>query len=247
MTQLSVSPSSLSDTSPRSAAADVQLRLARQIEAGEYKQSERLPSEAELAKQHGVSRPVIREALMRLQALGLTASRTGKGTYVVSDRVSVPMFMGLYSPAHISEVRRQLEIPAARLAAERRSDGDIGELAAILARMLDADDPAKRNRLDASFHIAIARASGNPLIVKLVENLRSILEEHSLAAARAPYRRREAGSEHTRIYEAIVRRDAEAAGKAMAEHLDGAERSFAPCEADGAERSFGPRDGGPKA
>src|SRR5919204_646829 len=136
-------------------AAEVRARLQASIEAGEYKQNDRLPSEAELARIYDVSRPVVREALMSLQALGLTASQSGRGTFVVSDRVRVPLLMGRYSPAHIREVRRCLEIPSARLAAERRTDRDIGELAALLARMADADDPAKRNRYGANFHIAI--------------------------------------------------------------------------------------------
>src|SRR5919106_4493212 len=110
----------------RSAAAEVQAQLQAHIEAGQYRRNERLPSESELAKQFRVSRPVIREALTRLHALGLTASQTGKGTFVLSDRVRPPLLMGLYSPAHIREVRRCIEIPSARLAAERRTDRDIG-------------------------------------------------------------------------------------------------------------------------
>jgi GntR family transcriptional repressor for pyruvate dehydrogenase complex len=210
----------------RSAAAEVQAKLLADIAGGRYKQHERLPSEAELAKLFGVSRPVIREALTRLHALGLTASQTGKGTFVVSDRVRPPLLMGLYSPAHIREVRRCLEIPSARLAAERRTERDIGELAAMLARMEEADDPARRNRFDASFHIAIAAASGNPLLVKLVEDLRGVLEEHSLALARIPYRRKQASSEHRRIYDAIVKRDADAAAAAMEAHLLAAESAL---------------------
>ena len=101
--------------------------------------------------------------------------------------------------------------------------------------MDDADDPARRNQLDASFHIAIARASGNPLIVKLVEDLRSVLEEHSLAAARAPYRRRAASEEHRTIYDAIVDRDPDAAAAAMEAHLAAAERSFAEPESKDAK------------
>lgn len=163
---------------------------------------------------------------MRLQALGLTASLTGRGTFVVSDRVSVPLLIGRYSPAHIREVRRCLEIPSARLAAERRTDRDVGGLAALLARLDEADDPARRNRLDADFHIAIAAAAGNPLIVKLVEELRSILEEHSLALAKIPRRRKDASTEHAAIYDAIVRRDPDAAAAAMEAHLVAAEQSF---------------------
>jgi len=211
----------------RGAVADVQARLQARIAAGEYKADERLPSESELCKAFGVSRPVIREALMSLQALGLTTSQPGIGTFVVSDRVRIPLVLGRYSPAHVREVRRCIEIPAARLAAERRTDRDVGELAATLARMDDADDPTRRTLLDASFHVAIARSSGNPLIVKLVEDLRTVLEEHSLAAARRPYRRRAAADEHRAVYDAIVERDPEAAAVAMEAHLAGAERSFA--------------------
>ena len=163
---------------------------------------------------------------MGLQALGLTSSQNGIGTFVVSDRVRVPLLMGRYSPAHVREVRRWVEIPAARLAAQRRTDRDIGEIAGLLARMEEADDPSRRNQLDASFHIAIAHASGNPLVVKLVEDLRSVLEEHSLAVARAPYRRREASKEHRAIYEAIVDRDPDSAAGAMEAHLAAAESSF---------------------
>jgi len=210
----------------RGAVADVLARLQEQIAAGEYKPNARLPSENELCKTFGVSRPVVREALVSLQALGLTTSQPGIGTFVVSDRVGVPLLFGRYSPGHVREVRRCIEIPAARLSAERRTDRDIGEIAAIMARMDDADDPARRNQLDASFHIALARASGNPLIVKLVEDLRSVLEEHSLAVARAPYRRREASDEHRAIYDAIVDRDPDAAATAMESHLAAAERAF---------------------
>ena len=211
----------------RSAALDVQTQLQSLIESGQFKPNDRLPSEVELARSFGVSRPVVREALMSLQALGLTASQTGKGTFVVSDRVRTPLLMGRYSPSHIKEVRRALEIPSAQLAALRRTDRDVGQLAALLARMDDADDPARRNQLDADFHIAIAVASGNTLIVKLIEDMRSILEEHSLALAKAPHRRKAASVEHSHIYDAIVRRDAEAAGAAMAEHVDNAEQTFA--------------------
>ncbi|HLJ20973.1 MAG TPA: FadR/GntR family transcriptional regulator, partial [Stellaceae bacterium] len=164
----------------RSAADDVRAQLVRSIESGEIKVDHRLPPEHELAKKFGVSRPVVREALVGLNALGLTESRPGKGTFVTANHVRVPLLLGRYSPAHLNEVRRYLEVPAARLAAERRTDTDVGKLAAIVARMEDTDDPAKRNKLDADFHIAIAQAGGNPLTVKLIEDLRSILEAHSL-------------------------------------------------------------------
>jgi GntR family transcriptional repressor for pyruvate dehydrogenase complex len=169
----------------------------------------------------------VREALMSLQALGFTSSQSGRGTFVMSQRVRAPLLIGRYSPAHIKEVRRALEIPSAQFAAVRRTDQDVGQLAALLARMEDADDPARRNKLDADYHVAIASASGNALFLKLIEEMRTILEEHSLTLAKAPHRRKAASVEHTKIYEAIIRRDMDAAGAAMAEHLDNAEQTFA--------------------
>ena len=101
-----------------------------------------------------------------------------------------------------------------------------GKLAAILARMEDTANPAKRNKLDADFHIAIAQSGGNPLTVKLIEDLRSILEAHSLAAAAMPNRRAGALAEHRAIYEAILRRDPTGAGAAMSAHLNAVDNSF---------------------
>lgn len=216
----------LNPVSRRSAASDVRAQLVSLIESGQLKVDHRLPPEHELAKRFGVSRPVIREALVGLNTLGLAASRAGKGTFVTADHVRVPLLLGRYSPAHLNEVRRYLEVPAARLAAERRTDADVGKLAAFLARMEDTDDPAKRNKLDADFHIAIAQAGGNPLTVKLIEDLRSILEAHSLAAAAMPNRRRGALAEHRAIYEAILNRDPNGAATAMSAHLNAADNSF---------------------
>src|SRR5688572_22024347 len=129
------SPIPLPRLARRSAAADVQAELQAQIESGQYKQNERLPSESELARAFGVSRPVIREALMSLQALGLTASQTGKGTFVVSQQVSAPLLMGRYSPAHIREVRPAAEIPSARLTTARRTEAQGGERSAVRGRV----------------------------------------------------------------------------------------------------------------
>jgi DNA-binding FadR family transcriptional regulator len=210
----------------RSAAEDVRAQLVALIESGQLKVDSRLPSENALAQTFGVSRPVIREALVSLHALGLTAARNGKGTYVASNRVTTPMLLGRYSPANLNEVRRCLEVPSARLAAERRTSKDVGRLAEIIASLEDAGDPAKRNKLDASFHLAIATATGNSLFTKLVEDLRSILEEQSLAASTVPHRRDGAINEHRAIYDAIVRRDSDAAARAMAAHLDAVDNTF---------------------
>jgi DNA-binding FadR family transcriptional regulator len=179
-----------------------------------------------LARRFGVSRPVVREALVGLQALGLTKTINGRGCFVASHRISPPMLLGQYTPSALLEVRRCMEVPAARAAAERRTTADLGELAEIVAAMQSEVSADRRKLLDASFHIAIARATANPLFVRLIENLRKILEEHSRAAATVPGRRAEAMDEHRAIYEAIARRDPDGAARAMSAHLDAADNVY---------------------
>lgn len=130
-------------------------------------------------------------------------------------------------------MRRCLEVPSARAAAERRTTADLGELAEIVAAMQSEQSPDRRKLLDASFHIAIARATGNPLFVKLIEDLRKILEEHSRAAANVPGRRAAASDEHRAIYDAIARRDPDGAERAMSDHLDAADNVYAPSPSQG--------------
>jgi len=212
--------------SQSSAADDVRKQLVALIESGKLKVDSRLPSEHSLAKTFGVSRPVVREALVALQVLGLTTVKNGKGTFVTSNRMTVPMLMGRYSPASLNQVRRFLEVPAARLAALHRTDEDLGRLAQIIARLEDSEDTAERNALDVSFHLAIAKASGNPLMVMLIEVLRGALEEQSFAASNIPDRRSGAINEHRAIYHAIVRRDEAAAGDAMEGHVNAVDSTF---------------------
>lgn len=210
----------------RNTAVEVRDQLIALIRAGTLRVNEKLPPEMELARNFGVSRPVVREALVSLQALGLVASQNGKGTYVIADRPQAPLLLGRYSTGHLNAVRRYLEVPAATLAAERRTEAQLAHMTDVLAQMQDCDNPGRRNILDAEFHIAIAEAAGNPLLKKLVEDLRAMLEAHSLAAAAAPNRRSGAMAEHLGILDAIRRGDGGAAGAAMANHLDAADNAF---------------------
>lgn len=213
----------LSRISRRSAADEVRGQLLAMIESGVLAVNGRLPSEADLAHEFGVSRPVIREALRGLQALGLTESRTGRGTFVASKVAKLTLSFGQYSPADLNEVRRCIEMPAASLAASRRTQADIDEM----RRILDAHDRVTSTdeavRLDGQFHCAIARATGNMLFLRLIEDLREILQEQSLAVSALPNRRAGAGSEHRAVFDAIVRQDAEGAAAAVATHLGAVE------------------------
>jgi DNA-binding FadR family transcriptional regulator len=211
----------------RSAVEVVRDRIAANIQSGRIKVDEQLPSEAELARLFGVSRPVVREAIVSLNALGLTASRNGRGTFVARTSVKADLLLGGFLPSHVNEVRRCLEIPAARLAAARRTRQDIVRMEELLAG-IDAEDAAdRRNRIDAEFHIAIATATCNPLLTKLIGDLRGSLEDESLTVSVVRHRRAGARAEHRAILDAIAAGDADAADLAVKLHLDAIDASLA--------------------
>ena len=103
--------------------------LRRLIERGEYAVGGKLPSEAALSREFEVSRSVVREALRGLQALGMTESKTGKGTFVTATGPADNPTFGPYSARDLIEVRRHVEIPVAGYAALRRDQDDLDLLA----------------------------------------------------------------------------------------------------------------------
>ena len=195
-----------------------QLRSA--IEQGEYAVGDRLPSEANLSREFEVSRSVVREALRGLQALGMTQSRTGKGTFVVSDQaVDNPTF-GQYSARDLLEVRRHIEVPAAGYAARRHTAEDLEALTGLLQRMEDERDDTFWVALDSLFHIAVAQASGNPVFGKVIEEIRDALANQSAFLNQLGGRREASNEEHQRIVDAIADGAADAAMEAMTAHLE---------------------------
>lgn len=203
----------------RNAAEHVRSQLIELIESGHFAVDDRLPSEADLSASFGVSRSVIREALHSLNALGFTRSHAGKGTFVAATQAQSQLLIGRYLPAQLNEVRRYLEVPAARLAAERRTAQDLESLEKLINQFDETDDPAVRMKIDAKFHIAIAKATGNPLFSRLVEDLRTVLQEQALAVSTVPGRTAQARAEHHAIFEAIKNGDGELADLAMRRHL----------------------------
>jgi GntR family transcriptional regulator, transcriptional repressor for pyruvate dehydrogenase complex len=210
----------LAPVARRSAAEEVRAQLVAIIESGQLRVDDRLPSEAELAQRFGVSRPIVREALGTLQALGLTASHAGRGTFVISNTAKTFLSLGQHSSADLNEIRRCLEVPAARLAAERRRDEDVAELARILDEHDAAQSAEEAVRYDGLFHCTIAKATGNELFARLIGDIREILQEQSLAISTIRDSGARAAGEHRAVFDAIGRRDVGGAGAAMEAHLD---------------------------
>jgi DNA-binding FadR family transcriptional regulator len=236
----------------RSASDEVRAQLVGLIESGQLQVNDRLPSEAELSRRFGVSRPIVREALGRLQALGLTESRPGSGTYVASNVTKLTVHFGQYSASDLNEVRRCLEVPAARLAASRRTSQDIDRLNSILGEHERASTAEEVIAFDGQFHCAIASATGNLLFVRLLEDVQETLREQTLAVSTLRNRGAGAAREHRAVVKAIVERDGDAAAAAMEQHLDAVERAIRKIPSDRSvqdlnegfesrSRSLGPR------
>ncbi|MEV7096300.1 FadR/GntR family transcriptional regulator [Amycolatopsis sp. NPDC051045] len=200
--------------------------LRASIERGEYAVGAKLPSEAALSREFEVSRSVVREALRGLQALGMTESKTGKGTFVTATGPADNPTFGPYSARDLIEVRRHVEIPVAGYAAVRRSQDDLDLLGHLLDRMEAETDNTAWVALDSLFHITIAQSSGNPVFGKVIEEIRDALARQSAFLNQLGDRRRQSNVEHREIVTAIADGSEDAAVAAMTAHLQHVEATL---------------------
>ncbi|MEV5886057.1 FadR/GntR family transcriptional regulator [Streptomyces sp. NPDC052020] len=195
------------------------------IERGEYAIGDKLPSEAELCRTLEVSRPVLREALRALQTMGLTVSRTGRGTFVVATAVEDPTF-GDYAASDLLEVRRHVEIPVAGYAARRRTPENLDHLARLLRRMEGETDTAAWVAMDTLFHLGVAEAAQNPVFRRVIEEIRDALARQSAFLNELGGRREQSDREHRAILRALAEGSAQDAEQAMTHHLDRVETTL---------------------
>ena len=190
--------------------------------------NDRLPSEAELSRRFGVSRPIVCEALGRLQALGLTEARAGRGTFVASSVTKLTITFGQYSASDLNEVRRCVEVPAARLAALRRTSEDIQLLASILGAHEQASGAEEAVATDAGF---IARSLRRRATSSSCGWWR--ICARSSRSSRWRCRRCVIGARRSR---GSTAGDGEAVPSAMSDHLDAVERAILSGPARAAEQ-----------
>jgi GntR family transcriptional repressor for pyruvate dehydrogenase complex len=217
---------------PRSLAHDVVDGLAGRVRDGSLAPGAKLPTEAAIMEEFGVSRTVVREAITRLQQAGLVATRHGVGTFVVgmgdatTFRISPDQLGTLQDVIAVLELRIAVETECAALAAVRRSPENLATLRNALEAFLQAVAEG-RDAVgpDFQFHLEIARATQNQHFVDLMATLggmmipRARLEPPGpLTPEREAYLRR-VNTEHESIVEAISRQDPEGARAAMRTHL----------------------------
>ncbi len=208
------------------------------IKSGNLEVGARLPSEAKLAEMFGVSRAIVREALVRLASDGITEARRGAGSFVKgrpSDRLAAFMPMSELSITLGSyEVRFVLEAEAARLAATRRTSQEMAHVEEgleMLRSALLSNAPAHAE--DRELHRRIATATGNPAFLIAFDALWSDVEKVmragvDISRSRAPDVITTMLREHEIIVEAIRAQDPESAALAMRRHLWEGRRRLMP-------------------
>lgn len=211
---------------------DIARKLAGQINSGELPEGSRLPSERELAETFGASRTSIREALLSLQASGLISLRQKARARVT--QLNNPAFLNQLSGsaqtllarphgvADFQEARVLFECGLVRYAARHASPKEIDRLALALAQNKKAiGNPPLFTKTDLAFHDVLAEIPRNPIFAALNTALSDWLMAQRTVGIQAPVRgvARRAYEGHEQIYEAIAAHDAEAADRAMADHL----------------------------
>lgn len=204
-------------------------QILEQIVSNALKHGERLPSEHQIAEAFGVSRPVVREALRKLQEDGVVEARRGVGSFV---RRRPPEKLIEYATAgavaglmRAMEARMTVEHATARMAAMRASKKDLGRIEQKLQE-LEASMLSRTPSVDADyeFHRAIAVASGNEVFLDMLDSACAPIKQaidvaQKLTREGSQARLELVMREHRQILEAIKAGDSEAAGVSMSYHL----------------------------
>jgi DNA-binding FadR family transcriptional regulator len=202
-------------------------RLERGILSGEYASGELLPSEREISSRLGLSRSVVREALGRLASLGLVRTVHGSGTRVeapTARQVALGYRRLLHRPdyrlADLAAVRLPLETTIAELAAQRRTDAHLAQLEGTQAVLGNSRRSLEAHvKADLEFHVGLADATGNPIFALVLSPMQQLLIE-SRRQTLGRYGSEIAHQHHARILAAVAAGDAQAASRAMQDHLE---------------------------
>jgi GntR family transcriptional regulator, transcriptional repressor for pyruvate dehydrogenase complex len=207
-------------------------QIVQQIEEtilkGDLKPGDQLPAERDLAEQFGVSRTAVREAVKALREKGLVEAYTGRGTFVTNGttqaiRQSLDLMVRIgqaEGAAHLAEVREILEPEIAGLAAQRAEEQHLATMREAVAAM-DASlhDAEAFIEADLDFHLSLAEAAANPIILSLIDSIVGLLREQRLGTFQTPGGPQRGQYYHRRILAAIETRNADQARAEMRAHL----------------------------
>jgi GntR family transcriptional repressor for pyruvate dehydrogenase complex len=209
--------------------------VAKQIERLILKKlqpGDKLPSERDLAEILAVSRSSIRDAIRSLELMGMVEPRQGAGTIVLeisSDSLVNPLANARKRKEEVVgellDFRKMLEPPLAARAATRVTPGEIAEMQEILERQEEKLRKGESTIAeDSEFHYAIALASGNSVVRKVLDTLMDLLRDSRERSLQVEGRPQKSLAGHRRILAAIKRHDAKDAKAAMRRHIEDVEK-----------------------
>jgi GntR family transcriptional regulator, transcriptional repressor for pyruvate dehydrogenase complex len=223
------------------------------IRQGALKHGDRLPSERDLAEQFQVSRSSVREAIRSLELQGLVVSRRGSGTFINTDDldsvvalVAATLNTGEDRLGDIFEMRHLLEPAIAALAAQRATKEEVARMRQILEeqrRQIEAGETGVES--DTAFHFALASATHNSALVKVVSAVEDILQLSRDRSMQEPGRPQRSLASHCQILEKIEAGDVAGAQRAMEHHLTAVEPATIVATLSPGEPL--PQDGSPRA
>jgi len=203
-------------------------QIQRLIVDGALKPGDMLPPERELAERFDVSRSSVRDAIRTLELIGLVVPRQGEGTVVADvspEAVVMPIASILTRKreliAELLDIRKMIEPALAARAAERASAEDIARLEDVLRRQREKTqrgEPAVEE--DTEFHYLIALAAKNGVVRRVIDVLMRLLRETRARSLQTHGRPERSLAGHKRVLDAIKRRDARAAERAVRRHVE---------------------------
>lgn len=216
---------------PKKVSDEIYDQLKSMIFSGGLVPGEKLPAERELAKNMGVSRPSLREALHKLNAQGFLEQIPGEGAYVKSitgESINIAIDKFIQKDGAILdliEIRKILEVWSAKSAANRATDAEIDTISKYLEEMRGAKDKREIGHIaDVNFHSSISYASHNVLLIHIMNNIYEWIEKVSYEVRSRLYTDKSGHEDlfhqHERIYQAIKNKDEKQAAESMQFHME---------------------------
>jgi len=245
----SVSPKAFRAVQKIRVSEDIIDQVRDLIASGRLKPADRLPAERELAQTLSLSRSAVREAIRAMESLGILEARPGKGTFVAAshgsqgrDPITGTLYRAWSMQHKLFEVRRVIEPDLASLAARRATAEQIEKMRAILAEQkAQIRQGGTGMRQDTMFHFLMAEATGNEILVRIMDSLMDLLlktREESLQHDKRPAR---SLKQHSAMLRAIEARNPRAAERLMYQHIAEIEELvFSQGKQPPAERSASP-------
>ncbi|MGG1678944.1 FadR/GntR family transcriptional regulator [Neobacillus sp. NRS-1170] len=221
---------------PKKIYEEVAEAIYEMIRTGQLKPGDKLDSVQQLAENFQVGRSAIREALTSLRAMGLIEMKQGEGTYInefESDQITFPLstaiLMNKDDITHLLEVRKIIEVGTAGAAAKKRTDHHLKNMVSALKDMNEAQGNEELGeKADLQFHLSIAEASQNPLLLSLMNHVSDLMGETMKETRRVWLYSKQTTlerlyEEHVAIYEAIRDENEDRAKQSMLKHLENVE------------------------